>query len=171
MTDTSQAVDVRNYPPAKNDKPKRLQIRRKLQVACDRLVYDGLPFDQAARSVGFSVQAMRKALGRPHVIAYLREQREILRASMCGANILALADVRDQVENQNARVAAVKVMEQIGETENNRYGSGRSAAVTMPGLVIQIIQQPASLTGQQREIEANPLIALKADTLTESVDR
>lgn len=175
MTDTSVAMNVRPSAPANpgdDDKPsKPLRVTGKLRAACDYLVHEGLHFDEAARKANLSVRAMRYALGRSHVVAYLRQQREILREAMCGANILALADVRDQRENHNARVAAVKVMEQMGETTNTRAGSGASQ---VPGFTIVLNVQgniTGSLTEQQRGDAAKPLILHAADTLTESVDR
>jgi hypothetical protein len=53
-------------PTAVNQsEPKRMQIRRKLKAALDGMIWNGLPFDEAARAAGFNVRAMRKALERP----------------------------------------------------------------------------------------------------------
>lgn len=124
----SQALATTDKPPK-----KRMQIRGKLQVALDKMIWEGLPFNEAAHAANFNVCAMRKALGRPHVLAYLRAERDVLRASMCPRNIHVLAEVRDQTGNQMARVQAVKALEQLGDEQQ--------ASVTkqaLPGLVVVV---------------------------------
>lgn len=174
MTDTSVTTTERPRQPAKqadDDKPSRpLRVTGKLRTACDYLVHEGLHFDEAARKANLSVRAMRYALSRAHVVAYLRQQRDVLRESMCGANLWALADVRDQRDNHNARVAAVKQLEQMGET-NSRAGSGVSQT---PGFTIVLVSQgniTGSLTAPERDVTPKPLITQGTDILTESVDR
>jgi len=140
MTDItiSNAQQPTTQQRAAIDRSRPMRVTGKLKVACNLLAYEGLPFNEAAQQAGLSVHAMRLALQRPHVIAYLKAQREVLRASMSGRNILTLAAVRDQTDNQMARVNAVKALEQIGDEP-----SARSGASSMPGLVIQIVNSPA----------------------------
>jgi hypothetical protein len=78
---------------------------------------------------------MRLALQRPHVIAYLKQRREVFRVNACAGNIHRLAKVAESSGNAMAVVQAVKAMEQIGE--NEAQSGGRSA---LPGLQIVVIQ-------------------------------
>jgi hypothetical protein len=117
------------------DKPAPASISRKVREAIDAMVWRGIHFDQAAIEVGMTVRNMRLALERPAVLSYLRRQRQVMREAASGANILALTEVRDQRDNQMARVQAVKALEQLSDTDQARGGS----APAQPGLTIQII--------------------------------
>jgi hypothetical protein len=124
-------------PTAVNQsEPKRMQIRRKLKAALDGMIWDGLPFDEAARAAGFNVRAMRKALERPHVRNYLRTQKQVFRESVSSANIFRAREIRDQSENQMAAIKAIQVIEAIGDAEAARSGFTPGL---QPGLTIQII--------------------------------
>lgn len=187
MTDTSQATEERKptryfsdlskptyKPPAVPDdertQSRKLQVTGRLKMALHNMVWLGLKRDDAAIAAGLSVNALYSALRKPHVKAWYLSECEILRTSGRARRLHLLERISESTSNLNASVNAIRTMD-APDSANNPMGSGRSAAVTMPGLVIQIIQQPAALTGHQREIEANPLITLEADTLTESVDR
>lgn len=126
---TATRVDIR----AKDG--KRKTISRKCKAALDAMIWEGLPFNEAAQKHGFDVASMRKALERPHVMKYLREQKQVFRASVSARNIHVLAEIRDQAGNGMARIAAVKVLEQVDEDTE------RKSAARTPGVVIQIINQ------------------------------
>ena len=135
--------------------PKR--ITGKLKSACDLMVFgdDKLPiytWDAAARHVDLSVRAMRLALEKAHVRKYIRDQQQVFRAAICAANPRRLAQIRDQDENKSAAVRAIQVLERIDEDSE-----ARSANRALPGVTI-IIGSPASVTAQQRTIDAKPLI-------------
>lgn len=118
------------------------------------MVWEGLDIAEACRDANLKADSMRKALCKPHVLAYMRAQREVLRASMSGRNILTLAEVRDQTGNAMARVAAVKALEQLGDDPNKPTGNA-----SVPGLVVVI---GSSLMPHERAIEAKPLKSLNA---------
>jgi len=134
--DAALAISPNKVQIAARERTQPGKVTGKLRTACDAMVFEGRPYDEAARSVDMTVAAMRKALAKPHVQAYLRVQREVLRTSLCGGNILALAYVRDQTDNQMARVQAVKALEQIGEEQ------ARTASPSTPGLVVVINTGP-----------------------------
>lgn len=121
---------------SRSEKPPRKQIRGKLKAALDAMVWQGQDWDEAARNINLTTAAMRKALGKPHVLAYLKHEREVFRSSMGGKTLVRLAELRDQDENRNAAVKACQVLEQLGETD-----SARGAAAGMPrvpGMIIVI---------------------------------
>jgi hypothetical protein len=135
--------------------PKR--VTGKLKIACDLMVYgdENKPiyqWDDAARQADLSVRAMRLALERPHVRAYLKAQQQVFRDSICAGNPRRLQQIRDQDENKAAAVRAIQVLERIDEE-----AEARSANRSAPGVTINIMTTP-SLTTEQREIEAKPLI-------------
>lgn len=137
------------------DRDRRRDIKGKLKVALDLMVFGGddrvaLPFQEAARNANFSVQAMRKAIEKPHIQRYLREKKQVLLASICGQNPSRLAQLRDQDDNRGAAVRAAMALEQIGTAEQ-----ARPAQFTMPGFVVQILNVPASA------IEARPALSIE----------
>lgn len=121
------------------DRSPPMRVDGKLRKACMALVHDGLGWKEAAERAGFRPSSMLSALERPHVKAFIKQQRDVLRSSMCGRNILVLAEVRDQTDNQMARVQAVKALEQL---EDQQVARGPAAA--MPGLTIHVHQVQAS---------------------------
>jgi hypothetical protein len=129
MTDQALIPSPRDVKPS--------DISRKVRDAIDAMIWRGIKFDEAAREVGMSVRNMRLALERPAVLSYLRRQKQVMRESASGANVLALTEVRDQRDNQMARVQAVKALEQLADVEQARGGAQQA----MPGLVIRIVTE------------------------------
>jgi hypothetical protein len=115
----------RRQPPA---------IRGKLKTALDSIVYDGKPWAEAAREAGLTTQAVRKALGKHHVQAYLKRERQVFRAAASGANIHHAIDVRDQKVNQTARIQAIRYLDGISE-QDERTPGGQAVS---PGVVVQV---------------------------------
>jgi hypothetical protein len=128
-----------NLTPSTNrqPEPKRARLSNKLKSALDDMVWNGAPFDEAARAADYSIQSMRKALNRRHVLRYLREQKMVMREAVSSANIHRAREIRDQTENQMAAIKAIQVIEQLGDVEAAR--GGFSGEPVRPGLVIQII--------------------------------
>lgn len=124
---------------AGQDRARPRKVTGKLQVALDAMVFEGLPYDEAAQKANITVRAIRMALSKQHVIAYIRQQRDVLRTSMSGRNILTLAEVRDQKQNQMARVNAVAALERM---EDQTHAAGNRAST--PGLVVVVVNAPSS---------------------------
>lgn len=147
--------------PATRDEPKRKEIGGKLKRALDRMVFGdpdtGEPceWDEAARSEGFNIRAMRKALERPHVLRYLREQKQVFRQSVSASNILHARRIRNQRDNQMASLGAIKLLEQMDERAPAHSGAQKNVT---PGVVVVInANREAPLIDHQRVIEINPL--------------
>jgi hypothetical protein len=116
----------------KPDPSRRLSA--KLKVSLDCMVWEGLTFDQAARKTGISIQAMRSALSRPHVMAYVRTERQVFRESLSTRALTRIAELSDQNDNLTAAVTATRAL--LDEPDQElRQGTHRHA----PGLVVQII--------------------------------
>lgn len=115
---------------------RRMQVKRKLKLACDAMVWQGLPFDQAAKSVNYPIQSMRSALERAHVAAYIRHQRQVFRASLVDEATFRMRALSQQDDNRAAAVTATaRLMSEVDEQVN------RSTERSSPGVVI-IIQTP-----------------------------
>jgi hypothetical protein len=142
--------------PAISD--KRQRIGTKLQAALTELVWNGKDIASAAHAAGLTGHAVRCALAKPHVIRALREERDVFTAYARAGNIHALLDVRENSKNDNARVAAAKVIEH----RVDEPGTGTSSA--MPGITIVIgntdntLQSQAKLIdGQAVEVSSQPV--------------
>jgi hypothetical protein len=124
------------------DRRTRLPVKRiggRLKQALDLMIWgDGtrryLPDNEAAAIAGLHVLSIRNALTKPHVLAYYREQREVLRARESPANIHRLCEIRDAADNMPA-VNAIRALEQIGDDQQTNRPNTPS-----PGISIRIVQ-------------------------------
>jgi hypothetical protein len=128
--------------PANEGTHRRARVTGKLKAALDLMIFGGergvpLDYAAAARNANLTVRAMRKALEKGHVRAYLRTQRHLFRASVCAGNISALRQIRDTSKNDLARVKAIQVLEQL---EDNAVPD--AATQRAPGLTICIVPAP-----------------------------
>ena len=140
------------------------KVTGRLKQAIDLMVWDALTDNEAAIRTGITVGALRISLQRPHVRAYLRQQREVFLAKEGPANINALISVRDGT-NEMARVSAVRALEQMSEETQ----VGARPSVSLPGLTIQIVNAPAIVTdagaGDKTLRSLNDVTAAKTDML------
>ena len=99
-------------------------IPKVVKEACLLMVYgdpddeNAVPVDfiSSAKAVGMRPDTLRRYLGRPQVIAFLRAERRAFREAVCAGNERALQRVRDGVGHSNpiAIVNSVRVLEQLG---------------------------------------------------------
>jgi hypothetical protein len=62
-------------------------ITGRVKLALDAMVYEGKRFDEAAIQAGLTVKSMRLALERANALKYLREQKQVFRASISAQNV------------------------------------------------------------------------------------
>jgi hypothetical protein len=150
--------DLQSRPDkAKAPAPK---VQGKLKRALDLMIFgdeagNTYGFLEASRSVNYPVPSMRRALERQHVQRYLREQKQVFRASVSGANILHLQKIRDQTDNRMAQLGAIKLLEDDG---SQKRGPSVQVNVITPGVMVDLTaKSPAPLIEDQTIIELNPL--------------
>lgn len=160
------AMTVATERPARAKRAQGVTVA--VRNAVDIMIWQGKPFDEAAREVGLTSRAMRLALKKPAVIALFKAEQQMLLESMGPRNIHRLAAIRDAANNMPAVNSAVQLV-RMRDEPNNPMRSGRSIGVTMPGLVIQIIQPSDPQPQIVRHEAANPLITLDRDSLHENV--
>jgi len=139
MTDTALTTTARQAITPKANKPP-LRVKGKLRIALKAIVWEGQDIADAARTAGMTGHAVRCALDRPHVLAFIRNEREVLRAYVSAQNIHHARNLRNTSDNDMAKLGAMKLIEQLG-TESVARSAG---SLTLPGLTIQIIQQVGS---------------------------
>jgi hypothetical protein len=65
-------------------------VSGRLKAALDDMVWNGTAWDEAARKANLTVRAMRLAMGRPAVLAYLRRERGVRLVSASTKNLSRL---------------------------------------------------------------------------------
>lgn len=136
--------------PRKTD--RRMQISEPLKQALDLIVTDGLQMDEAARQANISTRSLRLSLKRPHVLAYLKQARDVFIAHISSQNPRRLAQLRDQDANMAAAVQAARVIETLSETSNPGGASERNR----PGVIVQIISAPPAPQSPGVMIDVTP---------------
>lgn len=80
---------------------KQIEISPKVKLAIDLMVFEGMKRDEAAETVGLAIISLRQAMLKPHNLAYLNEQMEVLRTS---ARPRALRKMTDLLEAKTERI-------------------------------------------------------------------
>lgn len=137
MTDNDKPI-TRQAIAAK-ERSGKLTVTGKLKVALDEMLFKASCRADAAEAAGMTDHGLREAMKKAHVKAYYSQGLEVLRTSERARNIFALAKVRDSSDNGMAVVSAAKALEQLADVAPP-VGSGPH---DRPGVVIQIINQPA----------------------------
>jgi hypothetical protein len=132
---------------------ERGPLNRKVRAAIERMLWDGLEMDEAAKVVGITTRRLRTALEKPIVLAHLKAQRKVLCATELPANIRRLKAIRDAAENMPA-VHAIRDLEQIAADETIRSDA---RVQERPGMVIVVVPAPQPLKPHQQIIDAQPL--------------
>jgi hypothetical protein len=140
-------TEAKKRPPAVHAGAKRLV---KLLLA-----KPGIALADAAKEAGLDTRSAKVYLGRPHVIAHYRAEKQRLIEEVSLGNPAALADIRDKADNSMSRVAAAKALEQMRvEAVQESGGAPRRS----PGLVVII-----KTAGQPAQIVAPPMPAPMID--------
>jgi hypothetical protein len=118
------------------------------------MIWDAMPYDEAALAVGLSTRAMRLALSKSAVVQYLKREMQVLRTSEGPASIKRIKTIRDAAENKPALDAALWF---VTEDAQQQRGSGQQSP---PGVTIRIVNvvQPGQANAPQPvTVEADPV--------------
>ncbi|MGV7215900.1 hypothetical protein [Bradyrhizobium sp. UFLA05-112] len=152
MTDQKPSQQLTTQQRAAIGKTKAGGVSGRLKAACDDMVWNGTPWEEAATKANLTVRAMRLAMKRPQVLAYLKAERGVVLAQLTLQNPRRLAELRDQNENRAAAVQAARALEAISEADGPRGDSPNDR----PGVVIQIIgAAPAGAPGVSIDVTPN----------------
>lgn len=120
------------------------QVTGKLKAGIDAMVELGLDFAAAAKHVGLQPSAIRYAMRKPHVLAYFREQCDVLRSGERARNIHRAREIRDAADNMPA-IQAIKWLEGEQEQQASERSPRQAAGVT---IVIQSTPAVGHTVGQ-----------------------
>jgi hypothetical protein len=145
--------------PVRRDGRTVPRMTAQVKAACDLMIYEAMSWDAAAVKAGLKVQGMRRALRRPQVLKYLRDERQILLAAIATATPLRLAQLRDQDDNRNAAVNAARTLEGLDADMPMRGGQASA-----PGFVIVLNTHAGALT----QGDGNSAIVIEAPSRRDS---
>lgn len=121
---------------------KEIVLTPKNKAAIEAMVFDGLKRPAAAELVGLTDHALRTALTKPHVLAYLNEQMEVLRTSGRPRALHTMIDLLDD-KNSSVKFKAAEYLDgqnrgthTVGATQVN-VQVNNTVSVT-PGYVIDL---------------------------------
>jgi hypothetical protein len=134
---------------------RRNAVTGKLKAALDAMVWEGLKRNDAAIAAGLAESSLRFALRKPHVLAYFRAETAALRENLRARNLHRLDAIADSSKNDMAKVASIKVLEQIADVaeQHNRPGETQSPGVC---IIIQQAPAPAGIAPPMITIESVP---------------
>lgn len=152
MTNTDVATSANAAPPIPTKtEPRALQVKGRLTNALKSIVWQGNEIVQAARAAGMNPSVVRKALAKPHVIAFLKAERDVFRAYVASQNIHHAVKLRKS-GNAMAKLGAIKYLDGVSD---ERTGS---QALT-PGLTFQFVTITNGVEIKQlNETPSKPLI-------------
>ncbi len=148
--------DVSINPPTRQalavkGRSGRLKVTGRLRVALNAMIWDGKKPADAAHTSGLADRSLRAALAKPHVRQYILAAARAIRNGEFIANLRTLIDVRDNSENDMARIAAVKELRAMDENEA-KSGTSDGSMPVAPGLVIQVIGRAEISDGQRPNV-------------------
>jgi hypothetical protein len=107
------------------------------------LAEPGIALADAAQKAGLNARSARAYLGRPHVIAYYRAEKQRLLEEVSLGNPASLVDVRDNSPNSMARVQAARTLEAM---RVDAVADGGRERRHTPGLVVVITNGAGEVT-------------------------
>jgi len=156
MQDSSTALSTSPakplpFPPKTTS---RLQVRGKLAVALRTIIHEGQDIAPAAERAGMTGHAVRCALAKPHVIAWMKQEREVFRAYVSAQNIHRAKEMRDTSGNAMAQLGAMKLIEQIGDEQMRSPASQQRAGMVV--VVVNAGQSTAAASPAAVTIDHEP---------------
>jgi hypothetical protein len=117
------------------------------------MVNDGLDLVATSQLDGMRPATLRGWLHRPEAVALVRSERKAYRLSIICGTEHALADVRDNAENSQARVNAAKAIVEIDRDEHTHSHAGERSS---PGVSIRILNVTTMPTAPSTFVNVTP---------------
>jgi hypothetical protein len=130
---------LRRDVPIPHNKPRRaVRLPVKLQTALKAIIWDGQDLQGAAQTAQLTTHAVRCALNKPHIISWMKAEREVFRAYVSAQNIHRAVEIRDAADNMPA-VNAMKFIEEPSSEQTNKPASAS------PGITIRLVNVVANV--------------------------
>ncbi|NTG61830.1 hypothetical protein G6L45_16240 [Agrobacterium rhizogenes] len=140
---TAYGADAQKAAALIKKEKKAIRATPRQRAAIDLMVFEGLKRADAAKRAGITDNALRIGLSKPHVLAYLNQQQEMLRTSMRPRALNRIGELMDKADSDRVRLDAAKYIDgmdrgahQVGATQVNVQVN--SSVTVTPGYVIRI---------------------------------
>lgn len=129
---------------------RALRPTKRVRTAIDAMIFRGLKRSDAAQEAGLVDHSLREALRRPHVLAYLNSQKEVLRTSAGCAALFQIAELSQNAKGEKIRFEASAYLDSGQLRGRQAVNVHVSQQVVMPGYVLDLQESPEAL---QRDAE------------------
>ncbi len=167
MTVQSLANQAQKAAAINRKQKKKLKVTPRLRTAIEAMVFDGLKRPEAAEHAGLTDHAVRTALTKPHVLAYLNECQEMLRTSARPRALNRVIKLIDEAESDKVKLEASKYIDgmdrpshTVGATQVN-VQVNNNVSVT-PGYVIDLTATQAESIRKIAHLDADDAIPLNS---------
>jgi len=138
-------------------KAPQQRVSAKVKAAIDAMVFEALPRRLAAEKAEMLEHSLYKAMRKPPTLRYLREQMQVLRTSAGAEGVARVAHLMHHAGSEHVQLGAAQWMAGIeGVSPVSRSESLHVHQGTVPGLVINLIQQPAALLDVTPAVPSRP---------------
>lgn len=140
-------------------RPREARISKRVRVAIDAMVFEGLKRADAAEKAGITDNALYIALRKPDVLAYLNTQQGVLRTSARARSIARIDNLADTSDSDHVKLDANKYL--LGIEGVSVVQKSESVSIhkhLLPGLTIITGgwaphgDDPRVIEGQAREV-------------------
>jgi predicted DNA-binding protein (UPF0251 family) len=123
---------------------KEIVLTPKNREAIEAMVYEGLKRSDAAERVGLTDHALRTALTKPHVLAYLNQCMEVLRTGLRPRALHTMGELLE-TKNESVKFKAAEYLDglnrgshTVGATQVNVQVNNHQTVNVTPGYAIDL---------------------------------
>ena len=136
---------------------KEIVLTPKNKAAVEAMVFEGRKRADAAELVGLTDHALRTALTKPHVLAYLNECMEVLRTGGRPRALHTMIELLDS-KNDSTKFKAAEYLDgqnrgshTVGATQVNVQVNNNNTVNVTPGYAIDLRPDERDLIGHQEQ--------------------
>lgn len=125
-----------------------MTLSTKVKGACERMVFEGLSREEAAKAVGLADTSLRLAFRNPVVLKHYNELIEVLRSGERPKSIHKIADLRDGSKSDRIQLEAAKYLD--GGDKRGDVNVSVNVANIVPGYIVDVSGFPPDPDGLKR---------------------
>lgn len=136
---------------------KEIVLTPKNREAIEAMVYEGLKRSDAAERVGLTDHALRTALTKPHVLAYLNQCMEVLRTGLRPRALHTMGELLE-TKNESVKFKAAEYLDglnrgshTVGATQVNVQVNNHQTVNVTPGYAIDLRPDERDQIGHQEQ--------------------
>lgn len=136
---------------------KEIVLTPKNREAIEAMVYEGLKRSDAAERVGLTDHALRTALTKPHVLAYLNQCMEVLRTGLRPRALHTMGELLE-TKNESVKFKAAEYLDglnrgshTVGATQVNVQVNNNVTTHVTPGYAIDLRPDERDQIGHQEQ--------------------